>query len=320
MTHQVQGLVIFEAPLLKERTSIGLGGPAIAEIRVSSASGLEQVSETAQRLCGSGGRIAPFGAGTNIIALEPVGQVLPLVLLTQDIWQEIRVMPSVMEGVQDRVLLKADAAQKLPALLAKATSLGLGGLEGLAGIPGSVGGAVAMNAGSYGVSIGDFVHSVEVFSPVCGLMELPASDFAFSYRSCRWIGPGAPSADDGWFLITAVTLALSKSDGRLIRERMAAVYAKKRASQPVTARSAGCVFKNPAPEHPAGRLLEQAGLKGMSRGGMRFSTVHANFLVNEGTSGGAGASADAMYLIELAKDKVYKESGHILEREVRVWP
>jgi UDP-N-acetylmuramate dehydrogenase len=309
MAHQVQGLTIFEAPLLKERTSIRLGGPAIAEIRVSSAAGLEQLPETALRVGGSGVRIEPFSAGTNVLARD---QELPLVLITQDVWQETRVVGQ----AQDRVLLKADAAQKLPALLAKAASLGLGGLEGLTGIPGSVGGAVAMNAGSYGVCIGDLVHSVEVFSPVLGLTEIPACGFVFSYRSCRWVGPSAPSTGDGWFLITGVTLALPKSERNLIRERMRAVYAKKRATQPVAARSAGCVFKNPSPEHPAGRLLEQAGLKGMNRGGMRFSTVHANFLVNEG----AGESMDAMYLIELAKDRVHRESGHLLETEVRVWP
>ena len=325
------GLTIHRAPLLKERTSIRLGGPAIAEIRVDSAAGLEQVPETVLRL---GGRVEPFGAGTNIIAHDQGGQELPLLLIAQGAWHETCVTGEVRSpalpgadlggtggeaaryGEAGLVLLKADAAQKLPTLLAKAASLGLGGLEGLTGIPGSVGGAVAMNAGSYGVCIGDLVHSVEVFSPVLGLTEIPACGFVFSYRSCRWIGPSAPSTGDGWFLITGVTLALPKSERNLIRERMRAVYAKKRATQPVAARSAGCVFKNPSPEHPAGRLLEQAGLKGMNRGGMRFSTVHANFLVNEG----AGESIDAMYLIELARDRVHRESGHLLETEVRVWP
>jgi UDP-N-acetylmuramate dehydrogenase len=167
-----------------------------------------------------------------------------------------------------------------------------------------------MNAGSYGVSIGERVHSVEIFSPLLGLRELPATDFTFSYRSCRL------RDHEGWYLITGVTLAMTKGERALIRERMREVYAKKRAGQPVTARSAGCVFKNPAPQDPAGRLLEQAGLKGMSRGGMRFSTVHANFLVNEGV----GSSEQALELIELAKDRVYQESGHRLETEVRLWP
>ncbi|MCL1939085.1 MAG: UDP-N-acetylmuramate dehydrogenase [Desulfovibrionaceae bacterium] len=298
--HAAQGLAIREDPLLRERTSIRLGGPAIAEILVSGTQGLEHLPDMATRL---GGRIEPFGAGTNIIARD---EALPLLLVTRTPVYETCVTGE-KEG---RVLLKADAALKLPALLAKAASLGLGGLEGLTGIPGSVGGAVAMNAGSYGVSFGDLVHSVEVFSPVLGLRELAATDVTFSYRSCRLHN------HEGWFLITGVTLAMSKSERNVIRERMREVYAGKRAGQPVTARSAGCVFKNPAPQEPAGRLLEQAGLKGMSRGGMRFSTVHANFLVNEGT----GSSEQALELIELAKDRVYQKSGHRLETEVRLWP
>ena len=298
-----QGLDIREGPLLRELTSIRLGGPALAELRVSSARGLEQLPDVAGRL---GGRIEPFGAGTNIIARD---QDLPLVLVTRKPWHETQLVGE----INGRALIRADAAAKLPTLLARAASLGLGGLEGLTGIPGSVGGAVAMNAGSYGVSIGELAHSVEVFSPARGLVEVPATDFAFAYRSCRWVGV------DGWFLITGVTLALDSLDKAgpgPVRRRMREVYAKKRASQPVTAKSAGCVFKNPAPDAPAGRLLEAAGLKGMSRGGMCFSAVHANFLVNDGE----GAAEDAMYLIELARERVYRESGYLLETEVRIWP
>ena len=300
MTHAVRDLLIRKAPLLRERTSIRLGGPAIAEIAISSARGLDYLPDTALRL---GGRIEPLGAGTNIIALD---QSLPLLLITQTPFHETRIIGE----KEERVLIRVDAAQKLPALLGKAASLGLGGLEGLTGIPGSVGGAIAMNAGSYGASIGDWVYNVEVFSPLLGLAELPAANFTFSYRSCRL------AQHEGWFLITGATFALPKNERSLIRKRMREVYAKKRASQPVTAWSAGCVFKNPTPETSAGWLLEQAGLKGMSRGGMRFSGVHANFLVNEGT----GNSEQAMYLIELARERVYRESGHLLETEVRIWP
>jgi UDP-N-acetylmuramate dehydrogenase len=91
--------------------------------------------------------------------------------------------------------------------------------------------------------------------------------------------------------------------------------ARKKASQPVTAASAGCVFKNPAPETPAGRLLEAAGFKGKRLGGMAFSGMHANFLVNEGE----GASADALELMEMAKRAVYEQTGIMLEPEVRLW-
>ena len=298
--HAAQWLDIFKAPLLRERTSIRLGGAAIAEVRITALRGLEQLPGTAMRL---GGRIAPLGAGTNIIAMD---EELPLILVTKASFHET----SVIGEESGRALLKADAALKLPALLAKAASLGLTGLEGLSGIPGSVGGAVSMNAGSYGVSIGDHVHSVEVFSPLLGLVERPAEDFDFAYRSCRLRG------HEGWFLVCAVTLYLNRGERGAIRERMREVLTKKQAAQPVGAWSAGCVFKNPAPDAPAGRLMEEAGLKGLGMGGMRFSTVHANFLVNEG----GGASEQAMSLIELARERVLQETGHMLQTEVRLWP
>lgn len=295
-----QDLEILKAPLLKERTSIRLGGPAIAELKVRSPQGLDQLPGLAARL---GGRLAPLGSGTNIIAHD---DALPVLLVTRTPLHAARVLRE--NG--PRVLLRADAALRLPALLAEAASLGLTGLEELTGVPGSVGGATAMNAGSYGLSIGERVHSVEVFTPSLGLTERPAGDFVFSYRSCRLRG------HEDWFLISAVTLSLGKGERERIREHMREIYLKKRAGQPVTARSAGCVFKNPSPETPAGRLLEKAGLKGMRMGGMRFSPVHANFLVNEG----GGSFEQALYLIELARERVYRDSGHTLETEVRLWP
>ena len=94
------------------------------------------------------------------------------------------------------------------------------------------------------------------------------------------------------------------------------VYAKKQQSQPVTAWSAGCVFKNPAPDAPAGRLLDEVGLRGFRLGGMAFSAMHANFLINEGN----GTFAQAMELIDMAREKVSQRFGHALEMEVRLWP
>ena len=142
------------------------------------------------------------------------------------------------------------------------------------------------------------------------LVERPADAFAFGYRKCELRG------HDGWFLVCAVTLELARGDKESIRSRMREIYQRKQQSQPVTAWSAGCVFKNPAPDAPAGRLIEEAGLRGTRLGGMAFSPVHANFLVNEG----GGTFEQAMELIELAREKVRARSGHELELEVRLWP
>lgn len=308
MMHGFGGIQVIDAPSLAERTSIRLGGAAIAEVRLSRPEGFERLPGL---LANIGGRVSFLGEGSNIIASD--GR-LPLVLVRQ----EPSIPPAVVGENGNEVYIRASAGTRLPALLAKAASLGLSGLEGLAGIPGSVGGGVAMNAGSFGVEIGSLVRSVELFSPKLGLLERPAADFVFAYRSCAPVESLAMrlGGQGEWFLISAVTLALTKAPQERVRESMRAVYAKKQASQPVTAKSAGCVFKNPAPDAPAGWLLEQAGMKGVAVGGMRFSTLHANFLINEG----GGTSEQALELIEKAKEKVLAHSGHTLALEVRLWP
>lgn len=293
------GYTITEGVTLASRTSIGLGGKVIAEVRLDSERGCEALPELERAL---GGRMAFLGAGTNIIASD---EELPLVLATLPGHAGAEISGD--EGGMP--LLRVQGGMPLPLLLSRAASLGLGGLEGLSGIPGSVGGAVAMNAGSFGVEIGPLVRSVRVFSPVSGVTERPAGDFLFSYRRCALAG------QEDAFLVLGVTLALPARDGALVKAAMRDVMAKKKAAQPVTARSAGCVFKNPAPDAPAGRLLDEAGLKGRAVGGMRFSPLHANFLVNEG----GGRADEAFELIETAKEKVRANTGFCLETEVKLW-
>lgn len=292
--------MIHEGPKLCERTTIRLGGKALAEVRVAMREDFEKLPGALRKL---GGDMRLLGEGSNIIAKD--GE-LPIVIVTK---AQVHA-PHVTGEDEQYVYLRADAGMRLPALLAAASSLGLTGLEGLTGIPGSVGGAFAMNAGSYGTSFGERTHSVEIFSPHTGFAEKMATDFDFAYRSCALRGHG------GWFLAASVTLALGRGDKGAIRAAMRDNYGKKQSTQPVTAKSAGCVFKNPAQGVSAGKLLDEAGLKGMSLGGMRFSPMHANFLINEG--GGTYAAAEE--LLHTAREKVRQHSGHELELEVRIWP
>jgi UDP-N-acetylmuramate dehydrogenase len=297
--HDQEGLIIVDSPSLARRTTIRLGGEAVAEARVSEPAAFERLPDLVSRM---GVRCGVIGEGSNIIAADGV---LPLLLLSVAPTQA----PRVIEDRGGSALLRVSAGMRLPALLACAAGLGLTGLEGLCGIPGSVGGALAANAGSFGVEFGSFARTVRLFSPLWGVTERGAEDFIFSYRSCVLRGHSE------WFLAHSVTLELSKGDRQAIRARMRETYMRKLRNQPVTARSAGCVFKNPAPEAPAGRLLDEAGLRGMRLGGMVFSPVHANFLVNEG----GGTFEQAMELIEKARDRVRARSGFELELEVRIW-
>jgi UDP-N-acetylmuramate dehydrogenase len=245
-----------------------------------------------------------LGRGSNLLVREGL---LPLVVVSLDLKTDFSVREEGKGGI-----LRAGADAPLAALLARAASLGFSGLEGLTGIPGSVGGALVMNAGSYGSSMSGTVRSARIFTRDRGLREVEAEGFAFAYRECRLKGNGS----DGDFLVAEVALELLREKPGRIRERMEEIFRQKQAGQPMSARSAGCVFKNPHPDHPAGRLLEEAGLRGKECGGMRFSPVHANFLENTGQ----GSFLQAEELIAMARAAVEERSGFFLELEVRVWP
>ncbi|MDR1946957.1 MAG: UDP-N-acetylmuramate dehydrogenase [Desulfovibrio sp.] len=309
MKNLTHNIVIRGAPRLAELTGIRLGGKAIAEIVLRADAEAEKLPDLVAKL---GGRPAVLGKGSNIIAAD--GD-LPLVLIRQAKRDKLS-----FERCGGEILAKAEAGLPLSALLNAAASAGLSGLEALAGIPGSVGGAVAMNAGSFGTEIGTRVRSLTLFSPRLGLRKISAPEMEFSYRQGRClglpIGGAALSAgDDDPALLLEAAFALDKSHMGTVRERMHSYLAEKKLRQPVGAASAGCVFKNPAPDAPAGRLLEEAGMKGKSLGGMRFSPLHANFLVNEG----GGSCAAALELMALAVEEVKRKSGFKLEKEVCLW-
>ena len=170
-----------------------------------------------------------------------------------------------------------------------------------------VGLPLSMNAGSYGVETADVLTRVRLWTPGGGLVWRAASACAFGYRHFDAnLGPG-------FSLVWEAEFRLTQSDPDAVRAKMREVYAKKKSSQPVTARSAGCVFKNPL-GHSAGRLLDEAGMRGKRLGGMAFSDVHANFLVNLG----GGTAAQALELMEFGAHAVRARFGVELETEVVV--
>ncbi|MDR2162270.1 MAG: UDP-N-acetylmuramate dehydrogenase [Desulfovibrio sp.] len=298
----MKGYALLPGPLLARRTTMGLGGEALAEIRVTDAWATEDALDRAESLAlERGGRVVFLGRGSNLLVRE--GE-LPLVVVSLAL---DTLFPLREEG--ERVILRAGANAPLAGLLDHAASLGLSGLEGLTGIPGSLGGALVMNAGSFGVSMAEVVCGAGIWTRERGLWRAEKADLAFAYRLCRLARGGAE------FLAVEVALELSRDEPARVKERMAAIFKRKRAEQPITARSAGCVFRNPHPEHPAGRLLEEAGLRGRRHGAMRFSPVHANFLINEGQ----GTFVQARELISMAREAVKRRSGFDLELEAKIW-
>lgn len=297
-------LTLTRHTLLRERTTLRLGGPALAEAVVSCEAGLD---ELAGLLPGLGGRPLALGAGSNILAADGP-HALVLVRAANRSAPAFSARADAATG-GETVLVRAGAGLGLPRLLGLCQRAGLSGLEGLTGVPGRVGGSLAMNAGSYGAELGSLLSRVRLWTPGGGLLWRDAADCAFGYRHFDpRLGSGA-----GFWLVWEAEFALRSDSPANIRARMEAAYARKKATQPVTAKSAGCVFKNPAGAS-AGRLLDEAGLKGRRLGGMAFSPVHANFLVNEG----GGTAAEALELLELGRAAVLGRFNVDLETEVKV--
>jgi UDP-N-acetylmuramate dehydrogenase len=207
------------------------------------------------------------------------------------------------EGTDDLTIL-AGGGLSIVDLLAYCRALGLGGLEFLAGIPGTIGGVVAMNAGAFGREIGEKIETIHIITQQGDVVVRDRSKLNFSYRKLD-IEEGA--------VIIQVRLELDREDKGVVGELIGNYLRRRKESQPLEYPSAGSVFKNP-PHDYAGRLIEKAGLKGKMIGGAMISERHCNFIIN---TGGAKAK-DVLALLNLAQEKVRKKTGIELQPEIKV--
>jgi UDP-N-acetylmuramate dehydrogenase len=184
-----------------------------------------------------------------------------------------------------------------------ACEAGVGGLEFLSGVPGTIGGAIRMNAGAYGSEMKDLTRRVDALDPNGGLHRLDASALGFGYRRC--------AVPDDW-IFTDALLEGHTDTRQAIAERMAAIRDKREQSQPLRTRTGGSTFANP-PGHKAWQLIERAGCRGLTRGGAQVSEKHCNFLINTGTA----SAADIEDLGEEVRRRVRDTSGIDLEWEIR---
>src|SRR3981189_2896282 len=182
----------------------------------------------------------------------------------------------------------------------------LGGMEGLIGVPGTVGGALRMNAGAYGMQIGSYVREVKLYRAASRTIEVLRGDqISFEYRHTSF------ALDD---MMLSVILELPSKPFKVILEGIRICNEKRRSSQPLGQKSAGCIFKNP-PGASAGRMIDELGLKGLSVGDARVSDRHANFFVNAGHA----SAKDMLTLMADVRERVQKTYGVSLENEVVVW-
>jgi len=242
-----------------------------------------------------------IGRGSNILVTD-AGFPGVLVRLTG----EFRTVRKVDEP--DLSVVTAGGGCLLAELLGYCRRHGLGGLEFLTGIPGGVGGAVRMNAGAFGHSLGELLERVVIVGPDGEAQEIMSGEWSCGYRRFEIDG-----CDMNSVVILAAAVELQKTDPAQIRKTMEKYRSLRRQKQPPALPSAGSFFKNPAGDS-AGRLIEICGLKGLGVGGALVSPAHANFIVNTGTA----TATDIINLMHRIQEKVEAETGISLEPEVHI--
>jgi len=276
-----------------ELTSLRVGG---AIDWVLSPDTEEQAAAVVHEMDNAGIGWRALGSGSNILADDSDHHYVVL---------SLKNLKGELEFNGERI--SVPAGYSLPRLCIEAGRQGLSGIEGLGGIPGTVGGALWMNAGAYGHEIGTVTETVRVARDG-RVVEIPGNQVQWNYRHT--------SFKEGELLLGA-TLRLTPDDPEKIRARMEDAKSRRLATQPHGSRSAGCFFKNPPTGAVGtGKIIDELGMKGSRRGGAVVSPVHANFIVTEGE----GAKAeDALALAEEIRDRVKREHGIELEYEVELW-
>jgi UDP-N-acetylmuramate dehydrogenase len=282
--------VRFDAPVGRF-TSLGVGGPADA---LATPETQDEVVALVALCAEHDVPLQVLGGGFNTLVLD--GGLDGMVLRTN----RLRALT-----LDDGGLLYAEAGVSHSQVTRLCLERGIAGFEFAAGIPGSVGGWVAMNAGVPEHEIGTRVVEIAVATPHDGRVVIPREALRFVYRGVLGMPAGA--------VVLAARFQLEAGDRDSIRTSIDRHLAHRRTTQPIDLPSCGSVFKNPPGEH-AGRLIELAGLKGARCGGAQISSVHANFIVNNGSA----TAADVLALIRRAQDTVRQRSGIELVPEVRI--
>jgi UDP-N-acetylmuramate dehydrogenase len=268
-----------------------IGGPARYFVRPRS---IEELQTAAQRCAENQIPIHVLGLGANLLVSD-AGVDAAVFRLDQDFFRGVK---------YDNTAVEAGAGVDMQKLLLMTCRKGLTGLECLAGIPGTVGGGIRMNAGGKYGDIGALVTRVDVMDVSGQVFERTKDDLVFDYRSTNISAK----------FITGARFELDEEDPDRIMRKVKEYWMYKRNTQPLSTKNAGCIFKNPR-GLSAGALIDQAGLKGMKVGGAEVSEKHANFIIAH-----KGATADdVLKLVKIIREKVFEKDGIHLESEVQIW-
>ena len=287
--------ILGEEQILREEpmrlhTTFRIGGPAQFFVIPRT----QEEAAAAVRLCRSEG--APYyiiGNGSNLLVSDKGYRGVVIQLFKE--FSDINI-----EGTR----IRAQAGASLAKIAAEALRAGLAGFEFAAGIPGTLGGACIMNAGAYGGEMKDVLLAVTVLTKDGEIREIPREELDMGYRTSR-------ASREGWIVLGA-TIELARGDGKEIRAKMEDLKQRRTDKQPLEYPSAGSTFKRPE-GYFAGKLIQDAGLKGLRVGDAMVSEKHSGFVVNCGNA----TAADVDGLIRLVQEKVREDSGITLEPEVR---
>lgn len=288
--------VLWDEPM-KNHTSFKIGGPAAALCAPKDRQQLRELVGFVQRegvdswYIGNGSNLLVSDEGLNGIAI----------LLDSGFDGEIEV---------DGTVLLAPAGKKLSAVCAAACAAGLTGLEFAYGIPGSVGGAVYMNAGAYGGEMKDRLLWVEYLAPTGEIVRLEQEQMGLSYRHSRFMEEGMQGS-----CIVRAAFGLQRGEKAAIQSEMDRILNQRRQKQPLEYPSAGSTFKRPQGAFAA-QLIDKCGLKGFTVGGAQVSEKHAGFVINTGKA----TCADVLELTRQVQECVQEKTGYLLELEVRQLP
>jgi UDP-N-acetylmuramate dehydrogenase len=286
----LKGKVSFREPLNKH-TTFKIGGPAEIFFEPRDLGDLKLLVIAAKKY-----NIPIFliGAGSNILVSDK-GIKAVVLKLSSPYFKKISFKNSSLE---------VGSGLMLNRIVQIAQKRGFTGTEFLAGIPGTVGGALAMNAGAWGKSIGELLQKVRVMDYNGSVKTLTKENIKFTYRRSNL----------GRFIILSADLKLYQSNKKVVRENINMYISRRRKTQDTTFANAGCIFRNPAGES-AGRLIDLCGLKGRRRGKAYISTRHANFILNRGNA----FSSDVLSLMDLVRKKVKGKFNITLKPEIKIW-
>jgi UDP-N-acetylmuramate dehydrogenase len=293
LLQRMSGEILFDEPA-ERHTSIGVGGRIDALLFPEDE---RDITEVVRFLRGRQIPFLPVGNWTNLIVRDGGfrGALISLARLSG---------LNLREEGKDGVLLLAGAGCPLSEMVSLAVREALAGMAFCAGIPGSVGGAVRMNAGAYGGEIKDIVESVNILDIYGAIRSVVREELHFAYRNLD-----LPVET----IIIGAAFRLRRGNGKMIVEQVRRIIGIRREKHPLEFRNAGSIFKNPR-DCPAGRLIDESGLRGFRFGDAQISEKHGNFIVNRGQA----TAEEILRLIALIQRRVFERTGHALETEVRI--